>query len=89
MTPDRTPQHSKPVEEDRETWLTIMEKMDETWSQLVGQQVELEQKNSALEEAHTLIASVFDSMSDLADRLRYHAAYRALQPRRTGNTGRG
>lgn len=65
MTPDRTPQHSKPVEEDRETWLTIMEKMDETWSQLVGQQVELEQKNSALEEAHTLIASVFDSMSDL------------------------
>ncbi|MFT8892156.1 MAG: ATP-binding protein [Acetobacter papayae] len=65
MTPDRTHQHSRPVEEDRETWLTIMEKMDETWSQLVGQQVELEQKNSALEEAHTLIASVFDSMSDL------------------------
>ena len=65
MTPDRTPEHTHPMEEDRATWLTIMDKMDETWSQLVGQQVELEQKNSALEEAHALIASVFDSMSDL------------------------
>lgn len=65
MTSDRTSEPSSPAEEDPAAWFTIMAKMDETWSQLVGQQVELEQKNSALEEAHELIASVFDSMSDL------------------------
>jgi two-component system sensor histidine kinase HupT/HoxJ len=65
MTSDRTSEPNSPTEEDPAAWFTIMAKMDETWSQLVGQQVELEQKNSALEEAHELIASVFDSMSDL------------------------
>jgi two-component system sensor histidine kinase HupT/HoxJ len=65
MTSDRTSEPNSPAEEDPAAWFTIMAKMDETWSQLVGQQVELEQKNSALEEAHELIASVFDSMSDL------------------------
>lgn len=39
--------------------------MEETWGQLIGQQVELERKNAALEEAHAFMASVFESMSDV------------------------
>lgn len=51
--------------DDSTAWFAVMAKLDETWSALVGQQVELERKNAELEETHGFIASVFDSMSDL------------------------
>ncbi|GBQ91368.1 signal transduction histidine kinase [Gluconacetobacter johannae DSM 13595] len=53
-----------PGDDDR-LWLSVMNKMDETWAELVGQQVELERKNAELEGAHAFMAGVFDSMSDV------------------------
>lgn len=58
-------QAEDPLGENGAAWLTVMAKMDETWSSLVGQQVALERKNEELQETHAFIASVFDSMSDL------------------------
>ncbi|WP_249208561.1 ATP-binding protein [Acetobacter okinawensis] len=51
--------------EGEQIWLNVIGKMEETWGQLIGQQVELERKNAALEEAHAFMASVFESMSDV------------------------
>ncbi|WP_456306171.1 hypothetical protein, partial [Gluconobacter kondonii] len=44
--------------EGEQIWLNVIGKMEETWGQLIGQQVELERKNAALEEAHAFMASV-------------------------------
>ncbi len=46
-------------------WIEVIRKMDETYADLVHYQVELEQKNSALEEAQHFIASVLSSMTDV------------------------
>lgn len=51
--------------EGEQIWLNVIGKMEETWGQLIGQQVELERKNAALQEAHAFMASVFESMSDV------------------------
>lgn len=67
MLTGKTPQ-PKPVNasaEGEQIWLNVIGKMEETWGQLIGQQVELERKNAALEEAHAFMASVFESMSDV------------------------
>jgi two-component system sensor histidine kinase HupT/HoxJ len=46
-------------------WIEVIRKMDETYADLLHYQVELEQKNSALEDAQRFIASVLSSMTDV------------------------
>ncbi|MBP2301062.1 PAS domain-containing sensor histidine kinase [Azospirillum picis] len=46
-------------------WIEVIRKMDETYANLVAQQVELERKNAELEEAQAFIASVLGSMTDV------------------------
>lgn len=46
-------------------WIEVIEKMDEVYADLVHYQVELEQKNSALEDAQQFINSVMASMTDV------------------------
>lgn len=46
-------------------WIEVIRKMDETYADLVRYQVELEEKNSALEEAQQFISSVLSSMTDV------------------------
>ena len=53
---------SQPSEE---AWIEVIQKMDAVYAELVENQVELESKNAALEEAQTLISSVFSSMTDV------------------------
>ncbi len=48
-----------------EVWIEVIQKMDAVYAELVENQVELETKNAALEEAQQLIASVFASMTDV------------------------
>ncbi|GAB4063993.1 PAS domain-containing protein [Ancylobacter sonchi] len=48
-----------------EAWIAVIKKMDETYAELVTQQVELEQKNAELEEAQTFIAGLMSSMTDV------------------------
>ncbi|WP_248310451.1 ATP-binding protein [Bosea sp. 117] len=55
---------SAPAETDR-AWIAVIRKMDETYAELVTQQVALEQKNAELEEAQTFIAGVMASMTDV------------------------
>ena len=47
------------------TWIDVVHKMDEVYNELVQHEVELEQKNDALEESQQFIFSVLTSMSDL------------------------
>lgn len=46
-------------------WIEVIHKMDEVYADLVGYQVELEEKNDALEEAHQFIQSVQSAMTDV------------------------
>ncbi|MEJ2630043.1 MAG: ATP-binding protein [Acidihalobacter sp.] len=46
-------------------WMDVIHKMDETYENLVRHQVELERKNTELEEVQTFIASVQSSMTDV------------------------
>lgn len=48
-----------------QAWIAVIHKMDETYAELVSQQVELEAKNAALEEAQGFIAGVLGSMTDV------------------------
>jgi two-component system sensor histidine kinase HupT/HoxJ len=52
-------------EPSEEAWIEVIQKMDAVYAELVENQVELEKKNAALEEAQALIASVFASMTDV------------------------
>ncbi len=45
-------------------WIEVIEKMDEVYADLVHYQLELEEKNVALEEAQQFISSVLSSMTD-------------------------
>ena len=47
------------------TWIDVIRKMDDVYADLVGYQVELEEKNAALEEAQQFISSVLSSMTDV------------------------
>ncbi|WP_084539904.1 sensor histidine kinase [Azorhizobium doebereinerae] len=51
--------------EAEQAWISVIQKMDETYAELLSQQVELEAKNDALEEAHAFIAGVMASMTDV------------------------
>lgn len=46
-------------------WIEVIRKMDEVYSDLIRYEVDLEQKNSALEQAQQFIGSVMASMSDI------------------------
>ncbi len=46
-------------------WIEVIHKMDSVYADLVHSQVELEQKNSALEEAQQFISSVLSAMTDV------------------------
>ncbi len=48
-----------------EVWIEVIQKMEQVYSDLVRYQVELEEKNAALEDAHQFIASVLTSMTDV------------------------
>jgi len=46
-------------------WIEVIQRMDEIYADLVRYQVDLEQKNAALEDAHRFIESVLSAMSDI------------------------
>ncbi|MCR6631617.1 MAG: ATP-binding protein [Magnetospirillum sp.] len=46
-------------------WIEVIRKMEEVYSDLISYEVELEEKNSALEEAQRFITSVLSSVSDI------------------------
>ncbi|MFG1473784.1 sensor histidine kinase [Xanthobacter agilis] len=48
-----------------QAWIAVIQKMDETYAELVSQQVELEAKNAALEEAQGFIAGLLGAMTDV------------------------
>ncbi len=50
---------------DEDAWLEVIGKMDEVYSQLVQDEIELEQKNAELEQSQQFIASMLGSMSDI------------------------
>ncbi|HET7863045.1 MAG TPA: PAS domain-containing protein, partial [Burkholderiaceae bacterium] len=50
---------------DESTWLDVIHKMDEVYSQLVQDEIQLEQKNVELEQSQQFILSVLTAMSDV------------------------
>ena len=50
---------------DENAWMDVIQKMDEVYSQLIEDEVELERKNAELEQSHQFIFSVLGAMSDL------------------------
>ncbi len=54
-----------PSQLDEDAWLEVIVKMDEVYSQLVQDEIELEQKNAELEQSQQFIASMLASMSDI------------------------
>lgn len=50
---------------DDASWVEVIRKMDEVYSQLVRDEIELEQKNAELEQSQQFIFSVLSSMSDV------------------------
>ena len=50
---------------DDDTWLDVIHKMDDVYSQLLHDEVALEQKNAQLEASQQLIYSLLSSMSDV------------------------
>jgi two-component system, NtrC family, sensor histidine kinase HupT/HoxJ len=50
---------------DESTWMDVIQKMDEVYSQLILDEVELEKKNAELEQSQRFIFSVLSAMSDV------------------------
>lgn len=50
---------------DEAVWLDVIRKMDEVYTQLVADEVALEEKNAQLEQSQRFIASLLSSMSDV------------------------
>jgi len=50
---------------DEATWLDVIQKMDEVYSQLVQDEIALEEKNAQLEQSQQFIFSLLTSMSDV------------------------
>ncbi|MFG1477458.1 ATP-binding protein [Xanthobacter sp. V4C-4] len=48
-----------------QAWIAVIQKMDEAYAELISQQVELEAKNAALEEAQGFIAGLLGAMTDV------------------------
>lgn len=68
MTKERAPSPlpTVPMEGmDESTWMDVIQKMDEVYTRLIDDEVELEKKNSELEQSQQFIFSVLTSMSDV------------------------
>ncbi|MEJ8815629.1 ATP-binding protein [Variovorax ureilyticus] len=63
--PPRSPAPPQPPGMDDTTWLDVIHKMDEVYSQLVHDEIELEKKNVELEQSQQFIFSVLSAMSDV------------------------
>jgi two-component system sensor histidine kinase HupT/HoxJ len=50
---------------DEATWLEVIQRMDEVYSELLQNEGELENKNRELEESHQFLRSVLSAMSDV------------------------
>ncbi|BEG78275.1 sensor histidine kinase [Achromobacter xylosoxidans] len=50
---------------DESTWVDVIQKMDEVYTRLIDDEVELEKKNAELESSQQFIFSVLTSMSDV------------------------
>ena len=50
---------------DESTWVDVIQKMDEVYSQLIADEIELEKKNAELEQSQQFIFSVLSAMSDV------------------------
>ena len=50
---------------DEATWLDVIHKMDEVYSKLVADEIELEEKNAQLEQSQQFIFSLLSAMSDV------------------------
>ncbi len=50
---------------DESMWLDVIHKMDEVYSQLVADEIELEKKNEELEQSQRFIFSILSAMSDV------------------------
>lgn len=59
------PEHKLPGTATDEAWIDVIQKMDEVYADLVKYQVEIEEKNRALEDAQQFMASVQRAMSDI------------------------
>lgn len=58
--------HDSPAQPlDESAWIEVIQRMDSIYADIVRYQVELEQKNANLEEAHQFIQSVISSISDI------------------------
>ena len=65
MSKDRAPSPlpTVPMEGvDESTWLDVIQKMDEVYTRLIDDEVELEKKNSELEQSQQFIFSVLSAM---------------------------
>jgi two-component system, NtrC family, sensor histidine kinase HupT/HoxJ len=68
MSKDRAPSPLPTVPMDgvdESTWLDVIQKMDEVYTRLIDDEVELEKKNTELEQSQQFIFSVLTSMSDV------------------------
>jgi two-component system, NtrC family, sensor histidine kinase HupT/HoxJ len=61
--PNKTPGDLNGVDES--TWLDVIHKMDEVYTQLVADEVALEEKNTELEQQQRFIMSLLSAMSDV------------------------
>lgn len=59
------PGPAAPLGMSEDAWIEVIHRMDEIYADLVRYQVDLEEKNAALEEAQRFIDSVLSSMSDV------------------------
>ncbi len=50
---------------DESTWMDVIQKMDQVYSQLIDDEIELEKKNAELEQSQQFIFSVLSAMSDV------------------------
>lgn len=77
MTPRRPAPPASPLDEaqrnqlgqmegvSEDTWLDVIQKMDEVYSQLVKDEIALEEKNAQLEQSQQFIFSLLSAMSDV------------------------
>jgi two-component system sensor histidine kinase HupT/HoxJ len=63
--PPPAPSSAAPEGVDDTVWLDVIQKMDEVYSRLVTDEIELEKKNTELEQSQQFIFSVLSAMSDV------------------------
>ncbi len=68
-------------------WIEVIRKMDEVYSGLIHYEIDLEQKNAALEQAQQFIASIIASMSDILVVCDHKGIIQEVNPALLGLTG--